>query len=346
MATWNGVQWVDDTNPNVKYNMEAGIWENAVEGTFMDPSTNQWYLRSTGQPVGVGAPVTNGPPPLPGTSGAVPNSTSPYVPNPGYQAQKDEGDRAQETLIQQMINDSNMNVQRLQSEMALEQSKGNNASAERIAQLNAEINRETNRIALLNAQTLRMGEERQQRETEARLSANPSDTVAYEFWKRNAGTPGTLGTSPGVGGTQTSGFDALNNSNGAPFGNSNINGGGAGSGATSAAGPGNNPAYSDSALQSLAAGLFNGGSNQPAYNPNMRGTGVFGANIPNPNSLGRAEFGALSDSQKQIMGSFLKGGVNIGGRRVALDPVEWFSQAQNSWVPTLDEGAGRVTQYA
>ena len=120
------------------------------------------------------------------------------------------------------------------------------------------------------------------------------------------------------------------------------------------------PAYDNATMQRLAASLF--GSNNPMvagdaqpsgsnvqtlYNPNLKGTGVFDTQIQAPNSISRAQGMSLSDRELGVLSNFLKGGVDTGGgKRVALDPSEYFQQTEKSWIPTYQSMAGSgMTQY-
>lgn len=195
----------------------------------------------------------------------------------------------------------------LDRQTQLEIAKGNNASQERIAAMQAEIGRETNRLRSLEVQIQQAAEARQERDLQSRLAANPADFVQYEFYKRALNSAG-MGGSAGAGGTA------------AP------------------------PAYSDTQLKQVANSLFNPDT-KAMYNPNLSGQGVFGATIQAPNQVSRAEFGNLSDSEKAILGSFLKGGINMGGKMTALDPGDFSDQMMRSWIPTIT-GEKQGTQYS
>lgn len=347
---WNGTHWVDEATGNT-YDPNEGVWRDPSTGNWQDPETGLWVnpqgqrlvngVWSNGASVG-GQFNTATPTQAQGT-----NSGTPFVSNPGWAQSVLDQTNAQQTKVtgmnnqtqlelQRLTNESQQRVAQMQAEVQREIAKGNNASAERIAQLNAEIQRESNRIAMYNAETQRMTAEAQRREAEARMAANPNDLVAYEFFKRNLGTPSSVvsaNSRPG-GSSQRSGRSAADA----------LNGGGAGTGAASAAGPDNNPAYSDAALQTLAGSLFSGG-NPNSWNPGLSGTGVFGAQIAAPNSMGRAAAMGLTEQQRGILNSFLSGGININGRRVAINPQDWWDDVQKSWIPTLQEGAAGATQY-
>lgn len=181
----------------------------------------------------------------------------------------------------------------------------------------------------------RLGELRQERELQAQLAANPNDFVAYEFYKRMLGTPKPWEQAQQVA-----------------QGQSNLQGGPG----TVAEGQGNllgepyaaaPPAYDDETLSTVASSLFNpqGAGGGGGYNPNLTGTGVFGSTIEAPNSLSRAEFGSLSDAELGILNSFLRGGIEIDGRRVSVNPEDYFQQVEKSWIPTFKQGNVSLTSY-
>lgn len=257
-------------------------------------------------------------------TGAAPGGgASGYNPQAGYGYDYLDRIGAQEELIQNLVNQSSERIATMQADMQKEIAKGNNASAERIAKMQNDIAKEQNRIQMLNATVNQAAEARMERELQARLAANPNDLVAYEFYKRSLGSPGTLnnGAIPKV---KTAG------AGGVPGGVSQYE-----------QAP---PAYDDAALGSLAKSLFDG-KKLAAWNPNISGEGVFGSEIAPGNTIGRSEFGALSDQEKGIMSSFLNAGINIGGRRVAINPDDYFQGMQNSWIEPLSSGAAGATRY-
>lgn len=169
-------------------------------------------------------------------------------------------------------------------------------------------------------------------ETGARLAANPADFVQSEYFKRGMQMPENAAVLSGQGGAETNGFASAGVNTPEQLGGIEY------------VAP---PAYSDETLQGVAGGIFKGGA-KPLYNPNLGGTGAFGADVASPNEMSRAQFGTLDDSQMGILSSFLKAGVDQpvaggGTRKVAINPADWFKQVQNSWVPTLQ--AAGPTQY-
>lgn len=325
MATWNGSEWVDDTNPNVTFKpVESGgdgMWHNVSEGTVMHPD-GTWYKTNGGL----------APTPITGTVAppTAANSTTAFQTNPGSDFQYQENDLAARKLLQDSINASQEKITQMQTEANSLQGKEDNASRERIAQLQYQIGQETNRIALLNAQVNQAAEARQERELQSQLATNPQDFVQYEFYKRALGNPTTLGVANSMGG------------GGGGGGQGGANPGGAGTDANGY--PVAPPAYSDQSLSGVANSLFN--KTGAPWSPQLRGQGAFGATINAPNQIGRQQAGSLSDSEIGILSSFLKAGINMGnGQRTSIDPADYFKQMQNSWVPTLS-GAGSMNNYS
>lgn len=191
-----------------------------------------------------------------------------------------------------------------------------------------------NKIQEAQLELNKLGELRQERELHARLSANPQDTVAYEFFKR------------GMGGVQESWDEAQMMAEGAA-GNQMLGTEQGWQTLTGAEYPSTAPAYSDETLQSVAENLFNS-TWAPLWNPMLSGEGVFGAEIENPGQISRAEASNMTDAELGILQSFLKAGVKAPGAnstgRLALDPDEYFSQVQRSFIPTMSE-ATRPTVY-
>lgn len=174
--------------------------------------------------------------------------------------------------------------------------------------------RQTNELNTANLEINRAAETRQERALQANLAANPQDWVAYQFYKRQL---------PGAGVSASSGGAMLN-------------------GEEYASAPG---AVSDASAQSLATNLFNPTQPGATYNPNLRGTGAFGTSIEAPNTFTRREAGASSEADLGMLQGLLRAGINVNGQQVAVDPQEWMSQAQKSWVPTLSEQGTVPTTY-
>lgn len=223
--------------------------------------------------------------------------------------------------------------------------------AKALAQQEAEFTR-TMALQTLQADRdfqLRSAEEaRQERLLRANLAASPVDTVAYEFYKRGGeGTPqawsGAQQQAQGQQQQQTqnpgdgegSGQFTPNPLSGQPY-------------------QADNPAYSDETLQDLVSGFYNAGGQgnpygtQTLWNPRLSGTGAFGVQIQGPQAISRAEGSRMTDDEMGVLSSFLKAGIDMGGgRRVSIDPNEYFRQAEESWIPTYNAAAqaGGRTEY-
>ncbi len=165
---------------------------------------------------------------------------------------------------------------------------------------------------------LYLEEARNERTLQAQLAANPADTVMYEYYKRGL---------------------ELSEGGGEPYDPYNLGLGAGGEGGQAPTGnyPAAPPAYTDETLQGLMAAIT--GEGGALYNPDLGGTGAFGANIPSPNEISRKTFQGLDKTDLEVFGSFLRAGVETspGGPRVAIDPADYLQQLQQSWVPTLGE---------
>ncbi len=189
-------------------------------------------------------------------------------------------------------------------------------------------------------------EVRQERTLQAQLASNPADTVLYEFYKRGLGQPTAQAAQP-TGAITPAAATATQNFLGGKQAGAEASAASAGtsngmitdiSGYASAP-----PAYSDQSLQDLARSIFEGQNRQ--YNPNLSGTGAFGANIAAPNEISHSQFAGLDPNQLAVLSSFLKAGIQVGpnGERVAINPEDYFQQMQRSWIPATQ---GAVTAYA
>jgi len=177
-----------------------------------------------------------------------------------------------------------------------------------------EINKARVRLDEIRVGIEQSAEARQERTLQAQLAANPANFVLYEFYKRG-GQPGVAG-GPQVAAGATQGANLQ-------------------------------PAYSDQTLQSIAASIGAQGAGRipPLYNPNLGGTGAFGATVPSPNDMSRAGFESLDPTERAILDSFIRGGVEtqagVPESRVAINPEDWYSQLNKSFVPTVDTGPVR-----
>lgn len=318
-----------------------GLWIDGATGNYMKPTDaggdGIWYSPDgrnklvNGQWVPVTASATS--------------SGSGFTPQAGYgydildraQAGAETLERLQGTQQKEIDALNNAARQQLQQADASLQLKLRNMEitsqqymqAKQLAQQENEFARwlslnqlqEKHKFEIDRAQTEinRAAEMRQERALQASLAANPQDWVAYEFYKRELGIPQK---EAGVSSTAATGdLTTLegNEYEEAP------------------------PAYDETAAQSIATKLFNPGGEE--YNPNLKGEGVFGTKIESPNTFTRSEALNLSDSEIGMLRGLLKAGVNVGGKRVALDPDDYFQQAGRSWIPTWGT-TNRATQYA
>lgn len=186
-------------------------------------------------------------------------------------------------------------------------------------------------------------EQRQERLLQAQLSASPADWVAYQYYMRSLGTPEAIETADAIDMAGLTGEQGQPNvtlpgsldSEGNPTGNL------LGEQYEPPA-----PGYSDSSIQTLVDSLFTDRPGQ--YNPALQGRGAFNTQIRRPNNVSRAQAASFNDTDIQMLTSLLRGGIDVGGgRRVGINPQDYFQQVQDSWVPTLGEAlnSGSATQY-
>ena len=193
--------------------------------------------------------------------------------------------------------------------------------------LNTRSQEHIEKMDAINAELARAQEYREERLLHAQLAASPADTVLYEFFKRGLGTPEELeGAGPGGTGTQPPGGTL----------GGFLEDGGTLSGEDYVAPP---PAYSDEALQELMENIF-GATTGAGYNPNLRGTGAFGAEIKGPGEISRSQFLGMDPSTLAILASFLRGGVQTksgdDASRVGINPEDYFAQVVSSFIPTAE----------
>ncbi len=369
--------WVDDQTGNT-FDPNVGVWSSPqgtqyINGQWVNPGQQQM------QPQG-GNPLQSAVQGANGTFQAIPGYGYTVNTQQNQAASALAGQNNQSAQqIEQMREQSAQTIAQLNAQVQQETAKGNNASAERIAQLNYQISQEQNRISLMNAQTNQANQAMQERQLQANLAANPQDFVAYENYKRMLGNPSTLGAVQSMGGVQApapavaSGSPVTSNAggswsnggtegsvssdgkwliqNGAVVANPNISAsqvstpgyaptGQMLNGQSYSAAP---PAYADSTLAGIGNSIQSGG--QPQWNPQLSGQGAFGTQIEAPNQIGRNTYGNLSPSEQAIMQSFLNAGINMGGHQVSIDPTDYLSQMQKSWIPTLQGGTQQNTQY-
>jgi hypothetical protein len=291
--------------------------------------------------------------------------------NPGYEYDILEFEKAADLKIQQINNDFTKKQNDLNRQFTRQQAESDRAleselQAKRISsseymQQRDLAQRETEFARTLALQTLvadrdfqlseaqleldRVAEIRQERLLQAQLAANPQDFVAYEFYKRSLGDPQDLAMAQSIqdatqeqdvtgelqtGPDQVTATAGEENLLGTPY-------------------PEAQPAYSDQTLQMVINAIQGGGGQggDALYNPNLGGTGAFGAEISSPNKISRKQGTSLSTDEMGILSSFLRAGVDVGGgKMVGLNPDEYFKQVEQSWVPTFSGAGGFRTNYS
>lgn len=363
--------WVDRATGNYMKPVDAG-----GDGIWYSPDGKQRYVNGQWVPApggyGVNGNTAGGTTTGQATAGASnPTSTSSnggggsatnLQLNPGYQYDILERDHAFQADQTRINNDFNAKEAALNRDFKRQETETNNRlsielqegriDAEKYMQAKELAQNESQFARSLALDTLKADRDFQLRSAEearnerllrAQLAAKPEDLVAYEYYKRGAGSPEAYNMAQQfaqAGGTATPG--------------------GTGTASTSGTGSGqfnpqplsgqpyqpDNPAYSDATYQNLVSGFYNAGAQTP-YNPRLSGTGAFGVKIEGPQSISRREGMSMSKDQMGVLTSFLNAGVDVGGgKRVSIDPNEYFQQVQDSWIPTLAGGtAGGMTQY-
>lgn len=230
--------------------------------------------------------------------------------------------------MQEIENAAAAELARMNANLQRELQAGSIASNERVArmQINSSNTQFAKSLALQREefehqkQVDLLREAREERLLQAQLAASPADWVAYQFYARQLGTPDSLATADQIDSLGlTAGAEGLDQ--GAP------------------------PAASDESLQTMVSSFF--GDTQTAYNPRLSGEGVFGTEILSPNQISRKTFEGFSPTDLDMLSSLLRGGINIDGRRVSINPEDYLSQVQESFVPTLGEAleGQRPNQY-
>lgn len=326
-------EWVDAATGNHMKPVDRG-----GTGIWMTADNTKQFINGTwanAQSAGKAA----------GQTGAGTNSTGAYSPQAGgdYNLQDSvnatnvkvtelqtqnakevaELNKAAQSALQDKINNlqlqlKNADITEAQYELAKNQAQQESEFARNLAlnNLKEQHSYELNQAGL---EIQRAAEQRQERALQASLGANPQDWVAYQLYQR--GLPGATAAA----GTGGGGSNVQTQLNGQAYDQAP-------------------PAASDASLQSMAASLWDPAKS--AYNPNLHGTGVFGTTIESPNQLSRGEFGRLSDTEMGLLTGLLKAGITQpNGKRLALNPTDFFAQAGKSWVPTYGSLSGAPTQY-
>lgn len=203
----------------------------------------------------------------------------------------------------------------------------------------------------MQQRTLELNEQR--RVTELGLATSPIDFVAYEMYKRylteqattQPGLPGEVqphvpagrgpdykpGEAPPRG--EWIPLFAPEDWHGIPYGP--VEGGG-GMYMPGFSGP-SAEARTDEDIQAMVAAMVGGGGGS-------LGTGAFGVDVPMTQALSRQEVQALSQGEMDIISSFLRAGFEgKGGQETSYDPLDYWREVQEGWVPYMRETG--PTQY-
>ena len=70
--------------------------------------------------------------------------------------------------------------------------------------------------------------------------------------------------------------------------------------------------------------------------------GEFGVDIPTTGQISRSQFQDISQSERDILSSFLKRGVETDGGQVSIDPGDYYNRLAEGFIPTLSKP---VTRY-
>lgn len=97
------------------------------------------------------------------------------------------------------------------------------------------------------------------------------------------------------------------------------------------------PSASDVDIQAMVAAMVGEGAGS-------LGVGEFGVEVPTTQSISRAESLRLSPDEMDILGSFLKAGFDVNGQEVSYDPVDYWREVEQGFIPTIQTPA--MTRYA
>ena len=73
------------------------------------------------------------------------------------------------------------------------------------------------------------------------------------------------------------------------------------------------------------------------------GVGEFGVEVPRTQAISRAESLTYSPAEMDILGSFLKAGFDVNGQQVSYDPVDYWREVEEGFIPTIQAPAS--TRY-
>ena len=156
------------------------------------------------------------------------------------------------------------------------------------------------------------------RQSEAQLSANPADFVAYELYRRQLEKEGFTPER-----ASRSDVDIQNLFN-------------------VALGLGGSTPLPEGMAQipeNVAGGIYGLGGDPGTA---TLGKGQFGVNLPTTGSISRAELQSYSPTDIGILQSFLRGGVETDGGFQGINPEDFFTELEEGLIPTL---SGQRTQY-
>lgn len=97
------------------------------------------------------------------------------------------------------------------------------------------------------------------------------------------------------------------------------------------------PSASSNDIQAMIAAMVGPGGG-------ALGEGEFGVQVPRPEAISRAESLTYSPAEMDILGSFLRAGFEVGGREVSYDPVDYWQEVEEGFIPTIRTPA--ATQYS
>jgi hypothetical protein len=185
----------------------------------------------------------------------------------------------------------------------------------RTLSFNREQFRHQQEVDRLNNELARAQEARLERQLRADLAANPADWIRYQEYMRQVASPEDM--------TQAASF--MGEGAGGPL-----------VGISGEEFPESPTVATDERIRDVVNSFLAPGTTTTEYNPQLGGLGYAGATVPSPNQLSRSHLLSLSDTEIGMLTGLLQAGIEMpGGGRVAINPSDWFKQAQQSWIPTL-----------
>ncbi|KKM96624.1 hypothetical protein LCGC14_1135230 [marine sediment metagenome] len=166
-------------------------------------------------------------------------------------------------------------------------------------------------LAEEQAQLQRESQADVRRQSEAQLSANPADFVAYELYRRSLEEEGFTPER-----ASRSNVDIQNLFNVA----------------LGLEGSSQLPEGMVEVPENVAGGIFGLGGDPST---STLGKGQFGVNLPTTGSISRAELQSYSPTDLGILESFLRGGVKTEGGFQGINPQDFFTELEEGLIPTL-----------